>query len=320
MHWRSLVSGISFIISFYYELTKACFRSVFQFIFYLSTTLYFRLPIFGLPGHRLDCALRAIFGAIAAITIYMSYRLIPLADASTIQFSAPVLVFVLAYFILGEPMTCCHILIGFIALIGVIFVSKPKFILQYFDPNILEKVNYQGILLAIVAAISTAFAMTMLRKLKQTPVHIVVLWFSVVTIVSAFTTLSFMGQFIWPQDLRSWAWLLAIGFCGIGDQLFMTLAFKYESAGIVSVSRTMTIVLAFVWDTVLLDIIVHWTSILGSIFVILSVIMLAIIRSVDNQSEILGRLCSNICCCCGTRNHGNESEREKLLMSGRYQA
>ncbi|KAH9421937.1 hypothetical protein DERP_002227 [Dermatophagoides pteronyssinus] len=313
----SLASLIVKILTEYHALEILGIRSVFQLIFYLSTTLYFRLPIFGLPGHRLDLSLRAIFGAIAAITIYMSYRLIPLADASTIQFSAPVLVFVLAYFILGEPMTCCHILIGFVALIGVVFVSKPKFILQFFDPSILEKVNYQGILLAIVAAISTAFSMIMLRKLKQTPVHIVVLWFSTVTIVSAFSTLPFISEFILPQDLRSWLWLLAIGFCGIGDQLFMTLAFKYESAGIVSVSRTMTIVLAFIWDTVILDVIVHWTSILGSILVIFSVIMLAIIRSVDDQNGIFKILWSYICCC-SKRNYTDdesESEREKLLMS-----
>ncbi|OTF72008.1 EamA-like protein, partial [Euroglyphus maynei] len=145
----SLASLIVKILTEYHALEILGIRSVFQVIFYLSTTLYLRLPVLGLPGHRLDCALRAIFGSIAAITIYMSYRLIPLADASTIQFSAPVLVFVLAYFILSEPMTCCHILIGFVAFIGVVFVSKPKFILQYFDPSILEKVNYQGIILAI---------------------------------------------------------------------------------------------------------------------------------------------------------------------------
>ncbi|OTF79224.1 hypothetical protein BLA29_006168 [Euroglyphus maynei] len=103
----------------------------------------------------------------------------------------------------------------------------------------------------------------------------------------------------------------------------MTLAFKYESAGIVSVSRTMTIVLAFIWDTVLLDVIVHWTSILGSILVILSVIMLAIIRSVDNQGGIFRRLWSYICCCSRREyyvDHENEGERQKLLMTGPQRA
>ena len=119
------------------------FRSVFQIIFYLATTLYYGLPFFGTAGHRVDIALRAIFGTIAAITIYMSYRLIPLADASTIQFSAPVFVFILAYFILGEPVTILHILTGLVALVGVVFVSKPKFILQQFDPDMIANVNYQ---------------------------------------------------------------------------------------------------------------------------------------------------------------------------------
>lgn len=314
----SLASLIVKILTEYHALEILGIRSVFQVLFYLTTTLYLRLPIFGLPGHRLDVALRAIFGAIAALTIYMSYRLIPLADASTIQFSAPVLVFILAFFILGERLTCAHLVTGFVALIGVVFVSKPKFVMQFFDESILEKVNYNGIILAIVAAISTAFAMVMLRKLKQTPVHIVVLWFSITTVISAFTALYFIDKFIWPNDLRSWAWLVAIGFCGIGDQLFMTLAFKYESAGIVSVSRTLTIVLAFIWDTLLLDVIVHWTSILGSLLVITAVVMSAILRSMENDNSPLRRLLSKVCCCCcsSSVNHevDDENERKKLLI------
>lgn len=249
---------------------------MFQIIFYLLTTLYFRLPFFGAAGHRLDIALRAIFGSIAAITIYMSYRLIPLADASTIQFSAPVFVFVLAFLILNESITLLHIFTGLIALVGVVFVSKPKFLLQIFDPSMLDNVNYEGIFLALIAAVSTAFGMIMLRKLKSTPVQVVVLWFSILATISSFTALYFIDHFVWPKDLQTWAWLAGIGACGIGDQLFMTLAFKYESAGIVSVSRTMTIVLAFIWDTLLLGVKVHWSSIVGSSLVTFAVVLLGI--------------------------------------------
>lgn len=249
----------------------------------------------------------------------MSYRLIPLADASTIQFSAPVIVFILAYFILGETITFLHILIGLIAMVGVVFVSKPKFILQYFDPSIIDKINYEGILLAVVAAICTAFAMVMLRKLKQTPVHVVVLWFSIMTVISSFIALHFIDKFIWPHEIRSWAWLVAIGLCGIGDQLFMTLAFKYESAGIVSVSRTLTIVLAFIWDTTLLNVIVHWTSILGSVLVITAVIMLTILKSFENTDNIFRKIQSKFCCCCTLEDkESTEEERTKLLMTGQY--
>ena len=265
-----------------------------------------------MAGHRLDIGLRALFGTIAAITIYMSYRLIPLADASTIQFSAPVFVFILAYFILGERITPLHIFTGMIALVGVVCVAKPKFLLQYFDPALLATVNYEGVTLAVVAAISTAFGMIMLRKLKGVPVHVVILWFSITTSISAFVALYFIDKIIWPQGgWTEWAWLVGIGFAGIGDQLFMTLAFKYESAGVVSVSRTMTIVLAFVWDTLLLGVTVHWTSVLGSCLVTAAVICLGLSKS----PEVVRRLLRK----CGCWRKGNEGdkptaeERAKLL-------
>ena len=37
-----------------------------------------------------------------------------------------------------------------------------------------------------MAAVSTAFGMIMLRKLKPVPVHVVILWFSITTSISAF--------------------------------------------------------------------------------------------------------------------------------------
>lgn len=199
-------------------------------------------------------------------------------------------VIILAYFILGEAITVLQIFTGLLALLGVVFVSKPKFILNLIESSSNVDINYSGIGLAIVAAVSTAFGMIMLRKLKTTPVHVVVLWFSLLTTVSAFGTLYFVDRFVWPQDTVTWLWLLAIGLAGIGDQLFMTLAFKHESAGVVSVSRTMTIVLAFVWDTLLLNVTVHWTSILGSSLVTVAVILLGISKSINTESRWLSRL------------------------------
>ncbi|KAJ6224711.1 hypothetical protein RDWZM_003256 [Blomia tropicalis] len=308
----SLASLIVKILTDLHAVEILGIRSCFQIIFYLGTTIYYGLPFFGSKGQRLDISLRAIFGSIAAITIYMSYRLIPLADASTIQFSAPVFVFFLAYFILGERISLIHIFTGLLALVGVVFVSKPKFILQQFDPSMINNVNYNGVLLALVAAISTAFGMIMLRKLKNTPVQVVVLWFSISTTISAFITLHFLDRFVWPSGgWVEWAWLVGIGFAGIGDQLFMTLAFKYESAGVVSVSRTMTIVLAFIWDTLILDVTVHWTSVLGSCLVTFAVILLAIDKSMENEQNIFKRTWNKISG--KIDNKATNEERTKLV-------
>ncbi|CAG2116141.1 unnamed protein product, partial [Medioppia subpectinata] len=246
----SVASVIVKIITELHSLQVLFIRCTFQVIFYLIPIIYHRQPIFGVRGHRIDLFLRAIAGTSAAIFIYQAYRLIPLGDATTIQFSSPVIVIFLAVFILHEPLTCLQVFTGIATFGGIIIIAKPEFIFGsdgYGTPD-----RTQGLIFSVVAACSTATVMIILRKLKTTPLPVVIIWFSGVAMAASLTTVLIVDQWRWPAGWLSYGLLVAIGVLGIADQYFMTIALHYESAGPVAITRTLNIVLAFVWDVWLL--------------------------------------------------------------------
>lgn len=90
---------------------------------------------------------------------------------------------------------------------------------------------------------------------------------------------------------------LVIGLCGIGDQYFLTIALKYETAGPVSVTRTFNIVLSFIWEVVLLSEAIEWTSIVGACLVSSCVIILALVKWRSECPQLFEKAFNRFCCC-----------------------
>ena len=154
-----------------------------------------------------------------------------------------------------------------------------------------------GTILASIAAMSAAFSMINLRKLKTTPVAVVVMWYSATVIISGSIILLILNKLVLPTGLWTWALLVGVGLCGIGDQFFLTVALKYETAGPVSVTRTFNIVLSFIWEVVLLQESIEWTSIVGACLVSSCVIILALVKWKTESPKLFDRITNKICCC-----------------------
>ncbi|CAG2106652.1 unnamed protein product [Medioppia subpectinata] len=279
-------------------------RCVIQFIFYTITALIYRYPLMAPKGHRVDLTLRCISGTISLIAIFMAYRLMPLADASTIHFASPVFVTIFAYFILKEPLTVLQVLTGTITLTGVVIIAKPEFLFGAETESVHES-RLLGTCLASVAAVTASLSMITLRRLKSTPVAVVVMWYSGTVVIAGTVILVILGKLTLPTGWWTWTLLAGIGLCGVGDQYFLTVAFKYESAGPVSVTRTFNIVLSFIWEVVLLQESIEWTSILGACLVSSCVVILAMDKWHQESPQLFRRLRHKLfgcrCCCRGVR-------------------
>ncbi|CAG2107587.1 unnamed protein product [Medioppia subpectinata] len=253
-------------------------RSIFQLVFYGTSIAINKYPLFGESGHRLHLALRAISGTIALSSVFMAYRLMPFSDASTIHFSSPVFVTVFAYFMLKEPFTVIQIISGVLTLIGVTIISKPEFLFES-ESTVIHEHRLEGTLLAALAAISAAFAIINLRKLKTTAAAVVVFWFAFAVIIFGSIVLLILDKYVLPTGVWTWSLLVAIGLLGIGDQYFLTIALQNESAGPVSVVRTFNIVLSFLWEALLLSDAIEWTSVVGATIISSCVVILARVRN-----------------------------------------
>ncbi len=255
-----------------------------------------KYPLFGQPGHRLDLALRAISGTISLSSVFMAYRLMPLSDASTIHFASPVFVTVFAYFMLREPFTILQCITGAVTIVGVTIISKPEFIFGT-ESELIHEHRLLGTVLAVIAAITAAFSIINLRKLKTTPAAVVVFWFALSLITFGSIVLFILGKFVVPTGLWTYALLFGIGLCGIGDQYFLTIALQYESAGPVSVTRTFNIVLSFLWEVLILSEAIEWTSVVGATLVSSCVIILALVKWQTEKPQLFHKLYDRLLCC-----------------------
>ncbi|XP_075584777.1 solute carrier family 35 member G1-like [Dermatophagoides farinae] len=272
-------------------------RSLCQFVVYFATTLVYGYNFFGQPGHRLDLFYRSISGTISLSAVYIAYRLIPLSDASTIHFASPVFVTVFAYFLLKEPLSKLQIITGTITLTGVFIIAKPEFIFGS-ESDVIHEMRLEGIVLSVIASMTAAFSMIALRKLKTTPVAVVVMWYSFTLVVCGSTYLTIANKWIMPNTTQIWSLLIAIGICGILDQYCITLAFQYEKAGPISVVRTFNIVLSFLWEVMLLNEDIEWTSILGACLICSCVIVLALVKWYKESPESFEKIRRKLCCFC----------------------
>ncbi|CAG2103696.1 unnamed protein product [Medioppia subpectinata] len=264
---------------------------VFQFIPYFIITIAKRYPFFGPPGSRLDLFLRCVSGTASLVTLYMAFRLMPLSDAMTLYMSSPVFVTIFAYFILKERITVVHVTTGTITIIGVFIICRPEFLFGHNKHH--HKHHYEhrliGIALSIGAAITSAYSLINLRKLKSTPVPVIVMWYSIAVVVIGNCVLPFLDRWVLPRDLYTWSLLVAIGAAGVVNQMFQTMAFQYESPGPISVTRSFNIVLAFIWEVAIFVEPIAWTSLLGAALITVSIVIIAI-----NKTYKMGRRLVNL--------------------------
>ena len=79
-----------------------------------------------------------------------------------------------------------------------------------------------------------------------------------------------------PNTMEEWIYALFVGLFGLLGQSLLAIALKFESAGVVSVTRSMDIAVAYIIQIVWFDDIPLWTSILGAFVVILAVFTMSL--------------------------------------------
>ena len=159
---------------------------------------------------------------------------------------------------------------------GVGFISKPEFIFGK-QTDIHYPYLLLGQVLAIVAAITSSITLINLRKLKSTPAAVVVFWFATSIVFFGSIALYMLGTFkpIDLTDMLCTGLLCTIGLMSVLEQYFLTIALQHEDATTISVTRSFNIVLAFLWEVVIFDVTVTWTSIVGAILVSACILLLS---------------------------------------------
>ena len=167
--------------------------------------------------------LRSGFGAIAMFTSFAAVARLPLADATLLSYSAPVLTALCGALFLSERLTIWRIGGIVIGLTGVVVLVWPELAVGSADNQVLI-----GYGLGILTAIFTAIALIMVRSLARTESPgAIALWFVVVSMIGGIATIPFGWS---VPDGPTIALLVLAGLFGGTGHIALTLSFRYAEA------------------------------------------------------------------------------------------
>ncbi len=164
------------------------------------------------PGRHLA---RGFYGTVGMALNFGGVLLLPLAEATVMNFTAPIWAVVLAMLLLGEKIgrwRWAAVVLGFA---GILVIAQPGS----------GAIPLFGALVALGGAFMIALISIQIADLNRTdrPVTIV-FWFACFTTPLMALALPFTAT---PHNGEEWALLLGIGLTGVAGQLLLTAALRF---------------------------------------------------------------------------------------------
>lgn len=164
---------------------------------------------------------RASAGLGTMVLAFTALSYLPLAEATTIGFAAPLFAVILSALILKEKVgrhRWSAVALGFA---GVLIVTQPQGI----------DLPAAGLLFATLSALGVAVTTITIRQIGKTEAtQTIVLWFSLISIATAGALMPFYAA---AHDGRSWLILIALGGFGGVAQLLLTASLRYAPVSVI---------------------------------------------------------------------------------------
>ena len=194
---------------------------------------------------------RSGLGLLSMGLTFQALILLPLADATAINFTAPIFATILSFLILREDVGLHRwgaVVLGFV---GVLIVARPGG----------SSLPILGIAIALVGAVGQAGVTTTLRHLQRSEnVAAIVFWFAIAGIVVGGLLMPFFGRL---HGLTALALVLAGGLAGGIGQLLMTSSLR-APVSVVSPFDYLQIVAATIYGWLLFSDVPSLHTILGA--------------------------------------------------------
>ena len=172
-------------------------------------------------------------GAVGLLSMSLNFTalaFLPLPEAMTIGFAAPLMIVALAALMLGEPVRLFRWTAVAVGFFGIVVILWPRFTLL--SGGAIRDTALIGALLALASAFFSAFAAIFIRNLTRTEATgTIVLYFSLSSSALALISLPFG----WVVPAAADATLLVLsGLLGGIGQIMMTAAYRHAPAATVA--------------------------------------------------------------------------------------
>lgn len=166
------------------------------------------------PNNPLAHLWRSGLGLLSMGLTFQALILLPLADATAINFTAPIFATILSYFVLKEDVRrhrWAAVVIGFV---GVLIIARPGG----------SSLPALGVAIALLGALGQAGVTTTLRQIQKSEnLSAIVFWFAIAGVAVGGLLMPFFGHL---HDTRAFAYVAAGGLAGGLGQLFMTASLR----------------------------------------------------------------------------------------------
>ncbi len=200
--------------------------------------------------------LRTAVGLSSMTFMFTTVMLLPLAEATVLQFTVPIFATILGALFLAEK-TGVHrwsaVVAGFI---GVLIVAQPGS----------GTIPWMGAATGLTAALLSAAVSLLIRRLGATePPATTVFYFATLSLVPLAPALLLWGQ---PHDMTTWAMLVGIGLVGGVGQLAMTTSLKLAPVSVVVPMDYSGLLWATLWGYAAFDVLPGLSTWAGAPFII----------------------------------------------------
>ncbi|GFY58200.1 solute carrier family 35 member G1 [Trichonephila inaurata madagascariensis] len=227
---------------------------------------------------RLILLIRGLFAGGHIFFNFISFRYLPLGEATAIAFSMPVFVTVAARVFLKEPCSTFQSVTVVLTVVGIAFTAKlPSRLMG--DPVIYSKDTIYGILAAILALCFNTAQYICVRKVKSVHHAVLMFNFGLIAVVEVGLLTYLFGDFKWHYcGIQKW-YIILLGILSYIGQTMVVIALQLEFAGPVSTMKAASdIILAFIWQTFLFNDPPDLFSIMGALLVGSSVAFVGITK------------------------------------------
>lgn len=163
----------------------------------------------------------------SSLAFFTALFFLPQADATAINFLAPLIILAIAPWVLKEPPKLSRWVATIVAFIGVLLIIRPGAGLQFV-----------GVLFALLAALLFAVQYTITRTLATENSFTTLIWSGITGLIAMSLTMPFMLERTWPL-IKSFGWLewgvmLCTGLFGTLGHLLQIRAYQKAPASLLS--------------------------------------------------------------------------------------
>jgi drug/metabolite transporter (DMT)-like permease len=208
--------------------------------------------------------LRGLFGLGGVSCFFWAITALPLADATVLHYTNPVITALLAALVLDERIGRAEAGGALVSLVGIVLVAQPSFLFGGDGSEL--RLAYAGVALAGAFFASCAYVTIRTLRTSEDPLVIVFYYPLVATLGSV--PLTATVDLAWPTP---WQWaVLVVGVAGAGTvaQVFLTYGLHAERAGRAMSMSYLQIVFAALWGLLFFSEVPSLLSVAGAVLVV----------------------------------------------------